>query len=76
VPSEKLEGKPVSDYSTIHDKSGEKYKIVQWVTILKTENIPSSLLLLAIGVDLDKETIFKKYKRSNKLYFFICEAAK
>lgn len=75
VPSEKLEGIPVSDYKVIIS-GDEKYKIVQWVTILKTEMIPTSLLLLSIGADIDSDSIFKKYKRSNKLYFFICERVK
>lgn len=73
VPSEKLKGKPISDYEIITDNDNQEYKIIQWVTIIKSEMIPSSLLLLSIGAVPDADSIFKKYRKSNKLYFFICE---
>lgn len=63
---------PVSDYETI-TCDNVKYNIVEWVTVLKSEYIPMSLLLLSIGTVMPKETIYKKYKKSDRLIFFICE---
>lgn len=71
VPSEKLK-KQISDYKTII-VGKDKYKVIQWVTIHKSEPIPSSLMLLSIGVVIDNGSVFEKYKNSDKLIFFICE---
>lgn len=70
VPSEKIKGL-VSDYSEIQTPS-KKYKIIQRVTVLRSEPLPSSLMILATGDDFCKAEIFGKYRKSDKLYFFIC----
>jgi len=71
VPSEKIE-KQISDYQIIQS-GNEKYKIVEWVTILRTEPMPSSLMLLATGKDIFSFEVWNAYPNSNKLIFFICE---
>lgn len=72
VPSEAI-FRQVNDYKTI-TYDNIKYNIMAKVTVLRSAPIiPSSLLLLSIGVILSKETIYKKYKRSDRLYFFICD---
>ncbi|MCJ7802741.1 MAG: hypothetical protein MUP82_10340 [Candidatus Marinimicrobia bacterium] len=64
--------KNVSDYKEI-ESEGVKYKIVQWVTIMKSEFMPSTLTLLATGQDLSMDEIWKAFKNSDKIIFFICE---
>ena len=71
VPSERMKD-PVSDYKEI-ESEGVKYKVVQWVTIMKTEHMPSLLMILATGQDLSRDEIWKAFKKSNKIIFFICE---
>lgn len=72
VPSERM-NKPVSDYKFIETPEKEKYKVIQWVTIMKSEPMPSSLMLLATGQDIMRYQVWEVYKKSDKLIFFICE---
>lgn len=72
VPSERLKMQ-VSDYKFIETTEKEKYKVIQWVTILKSEPMPSSLMLLATGQDIMRYQVWEVYKKSDKLIFFICE---
>ena len=69
VPGEKLQDKPVSDWKTINDK----YKIIDCISILKGEVLPIVLPLLAYGQFIDIDDVWKNYKKSNILYFLICE---
>ena len=69
VPGEKLEGKAVSDWKTINDK----YKIIDCIQILKGEQLPTVLPLLAYGQFIDINDIWHKYNKSSILYFLICE---
>ncbi len=73
VPSEKLEGeKP----GYIQDQDGNNYKILQTYTFKKDEIFPAGLMLLATGKEVDSESIWKKYSRSERIYFFVCEKVK
>ncbi len=72
VPSETMP-MPVNDYKTI-TCDNVKYNITAKVTVLRSDPIiPSSLLLLSIGEVISKEAIYKKYKKSDRLIFFMCE---
>lgn len=50
-----------------------KYKIIDKITIEKGEQIPIVLNLLSIGQYLDSDDVFKAYKKSNKIIFYICK---
>jgi len=71
VPSERLKGH-VSDYTEIHAE-GAEFKIIDRVTITKLELIPTVLILLSTGMDISDSEIWNKYKRSNRIIFFVCK---
>lgn len=71
VPSERMD-KPVSDYNEI-ESEGQKYKIVQWVTVHRNEQMPSTLTLLSTGKEIMYFEMWSAFKKSDKIIFFICE---
>jgi len=72
VAGEKIEGE-ISDLKTLTLKDGTVYKIVDRVTCLKNQMIPSCLIIMATGTYIPDSEIWNTYKKSNKLIFFICE---
>ncbi len=72
VPSERLGKYFVSDFEFLESKN-EKFKIIDVIEILRGQQIPTILTVLSIGQFLSSEDIFKIYKKSNKIYFFLCE---
>ncbi|KKQ04445.1 MAG: hypothetical protein US15_C0055G0002 [Candidatus Moranbacteria bacterium GW2011_GWF1_36_4] len=52
---------------------GKIYNIYDFYVFKKGEIVPSSLLLLAMGVPFDAKLIWKKYTRSDKIFFFVCQ---
>lgn len=72
VAEETLEGRPISEIKVLQ-ADNESYEIQGIYKIeKKDETFPDELMLLAIGQQISKDTIFRIYKKSNKLYFFIC----
>lgn len=71
VPSERMDN-PVSDYTKI-ESEGQKYKIIERVTIFKNEPMPSTLTLLSIGKEVMYFEMWNAFKKSDRIIFFICE---
>ena len=72
VAGERLNDKPVSDYEFL-ESDKQKFRIIDRVEILRSENIPTVLSILATGQFLTNEDVFKAYNKSNNLNFFLCE---
>ena len=70
VPNEKLEGRQPTEIKFINE-----LKVLDYFEAVKskTEPFPISLVLLATGVIVTAEQIWNKYRKSNRIYFFIVE---
>lgn len=64
--------KPVSDYTEI-ESEGQKYKIVERVTIFKNEPMPSILTLLSTGREVMYFEMWNYFKKSDRIIFFVCK---
>lgn len=51
----------------------QKYRVIDQVETLRGEYIPTPLILMATGKFLTHEDVFSVYKKSNQIYFFICQ---
>ena len=72
VAGERLKGKPVSDFRFLESDKG-KFKIIDRVELLRGEQIPMILSVLATGKFLTSEDVFSAYKNSENLNFFLCQ---
>ena len=72
VAGERIKTEMVSDLKFL--QSGEqKYKIIDRIEFLKSEQMPSALILLSTGEFISSERYFSFYKKSKSINFFICE---
>lgn len=68
VPSERL---PVDSKISKIKSEGKTYFIIDRFTFSKSDPHPNGMILLATGKIIDKETVWNKYRNSDKLYFYI-----
>jgi len=72
VPSVFLQGKNPYEIDFLIDKKNNKFEILEHFEYhKKDEAFPGGLFLLSTGKRLDKDTVWKAYKTSNIIYFFI-----
>ncbi len=71
VAGERFKGH-VSDIEFLESEK-QKYKVIDRIQITKNEPMSMILTLLSTGKYLTNQEIFSSYKKSNSIYFFICE---
>jgi len=69
VPSEKLDG-PSGSVTTINI-GGRISKVEHVYTYAKEDYFPGGMMFIATGLNLTAEQVWKKYKRSDYLHFFV-----
>lgn len=74
VPGHLIE-KPLAEYHEIN-VGGDIYEIHETITHRKGETMSNGLALLATGKYFNDDDVFKKYKKSNRIVFFICKLVK
>lgn len=67
VPSEKIGNSKISDVKITG------FKILDYYEIYRGDQQIHSLILLAVGREMNPETIWTTYKKSERLIFFICQ---
>jgi len=72
VPSERFGKDFVSDFEFLESEN-EKFKIIDRIEILRGQQMPTILTVLSIGKFLSSEDIFKIYKKSKSINFFLCQ---
>ena len=70
VPSEKLKGKPVSDYTTLVSNSVQ-YEIISQIKVCRNDIFPYTFFLLATGKYVEQNIVWNTYKNSEFIYLFI-----
>ena len=69
VPSEKLGG-PSANVTTINI-GGRISKVEHVYTYAKEDHFPEGMMFIATGLNLTAEQVWKKYKNSKYLHFFV-----
>ena len=67
VASELIKGKFATDVETVNG-----LKVNHFYEQVKGEFFQSALFRLALGVEVKEEDIWKKYKKSDKIFLFVC----
>ena len=75
VPGERIK-QPAHEITELTDQHNNKYIVHDYYVYPKESGISPAMVLLATGLHISNDDIWKIYKKSDKIVFFICELIK
>lgn len=62
-----------ADITTITTSDKVEFDVIEFYEFMRGDMHPAGLFLLATGKNLTKESVWKSFRKSKKMYFFVAK---